>query len=67
MGKNLCRFAPAVASHWLDLAGGGTVAVLGWWVWPFACEKLGKPELVDKVPQSLIWVLVIAGLLSAFF
>jgi len=67
MWQELSRCTSAVLKNWLELAGGGLIAVVGWWIWPFICKQLGRPEWVDAVPSSLIWGLIVVALLLAFF
>jgi hypothetical protein len=67
MLSDLRDFAAAVLNYWLDMAGGGVLAVIGWWVWPYMAKSLRHPEWVDAVPSQLIWAAIAAGLFSAFF
>ena len=66
MFRDIVKCATALLNNWLQLAGGGVMAVLGW-TWPAVSSKLGHPEWATSVPPICLWTLAVLGFLWAFF
>src|SRR5882757_10609375 len=65
MWSDIKQCGAAVLTNWLEIIGGGVLAVLGF-VWPLFITKLGHPDMISA-PQSVIWALSAIVFLVAFF